>query len=212
MTNEVNMRRTPRQARSQQRVDHLLDTAAVVFSEIGFEAATTNMIAKRADVPIGSLYQFFPNKEAIMEALVACYVEGMREVGQTYLNIEATRELSLREMLERLIGAITDFEQTHAAFGHVFMSSHITATQALHQEMIQSVDDLLASRFPTLNPERRHLAAMTGVAIVKGLKMLSAPPDNLPPPQVSTEIVVALLAYLQAVLISEGLPLTPDLA
>lgn len=211
MTNEVNMRRTPRQARSQQRVDHLLDTAAAVFNEIGYEAATTNMIAKRADVPIGSLYQFFPNKESILEALAARYVEGMREVGQTYMNVEATRDLPMREMLERLVGAISTFEQTHAAFRPVFMSSHITSAQALHQEMIQSVDDLIGARFPALNAERRRLAAMTGVAIVKGLMMLSAPPDNLPPPQVGTEIVTALLAYLRAVMVSEGLPLPADL-
>jgi AcrR family transcriptional regulator len=58
-----------RQARGQRRIDQLLDVAARVFAEVGFEAATTNGIAARAGVSPGSLYQFFPNKDAMAEAL-----------------------------------------------------------------------------------------------------------------------------------------------
>lgn len=211
MTDETTMRRRPQQARSQQRVDQLLDTAAKVFNTVGYEAATTNQIAKESGISIGSLYQFFPNKEAILEALAARYVQGMHALAAQLMDVEATRDLPLSEVLGRLIGAISTFEQSHAAFRPVFMMSHITAAQALHQEMIQRVDDLMAARFPALSAERRHLGAMTGVAIVKGLMMLSAPPDNLPPPQVGAEIVTALMAYLRAVLISENLPIPPDL-
>src|SRR5262252_3918482 len=58
-----------RQARGQRRIDLLLDVAALVFAEVGFEAATTNVIAARAGISPGSLYRFFPNKDAIAEAL-----------------------------------------------------------------------------------------------------------------------------------------------
>src|SRR5260370_1341413 len=75
MPEETQMRRQPKQARSQQRVDHLLNVAALIFEEVGYAAATTNAIAARAGVPIGSLYQFFPNKEAIMDALVERYLD-----------------------------------------------------------------------------------------------------------------------------------------
>jgi AcrR family transcriptional regulator len=58
-----------RQVRGQQRMELVLDVAAQVFAEVGFEAATTNAIAARAGMSPGSPYQFFPNKDAIAKAL-----------------------------------------------------------------------------------------------------------------------------------------------
>ncbi len=63
------MRRAPQQIRGQQRVDSILAAAEQVLIEHGFDGATTNQIAARAGVPIGSLYQFFPHKNAIVEEL-----------------------------------------------------------------------------------------------------------------------------------------------
>ena len=67
-----------RQARGQRRIELLLDVAAQVFAEVGFEAATTNAIAARAGMSPGSLYQFFPNKDAIAEALADRFAERLR--------------------------------------------------------------------------------------------------------------------------------------
>ena len=58
-------RRIPRQPRGRRRVSQLLDAAAAVISSVGYDAATMTAIAAKAGAPIGSLYQFFPNKEAI---------------------------------------------------------------------------------------------------------------------------------------------------
>ena len=71
-------RRKPKQERSLKRYHHILDTAAQVFEDIGVESATTNFIADQADVSIGSLYQYFPNKEAILEGLVERYIDAYR--------------------------------------------------------------------------------------------------------------------------------------
>ncbi|HVU25095.1 MAG TPA: TetR/AcrR family transcriptional regulator [Opitutus sp.] len=62
-------RKRPQQRRSQATVDAILDAAVHVFRETGFAAATTNAVATRAGVSIGSLYQYFPNKLALLEAL-----------------------------------------------------------------------------------------------------------------------------------------------
>ena len=62
-------RRIPRQPRGRRRVSQLLDAAATVISSVGYDAATMTAIAAKAGAPIGSLYQFFPNKEAITHAL-----------------------------------------------------------------------------------------------------------------------------------------------
>ena len=66
--------RAPKRARGKQRVADLLQAAAAVFAEKGYEAATMTEIALRAGASIGSLYQFFPVKEALADTLVQNYV------------------------------------------------------------------------------------------------------------------------------------------
>jgi AcrR family transcriptional regulator len=63
------MRRAPVQARSADRVARMLDAAADLLDEVGPAALTTSAIAARADVSVGSLYQYFPDKHAVVEAL-----------------------------------------------------------------------------------------------------------------------------------------------
>jgi AcrR family transcriptional regulator len=68
----------PQRGDGRQRVAGLLQAAAAVFQERGFEAATMAEIAARADANISSLYRFFPNKEALAEALMSLYAEALR--------------------------------------------------------------------------------------------------------------------------------------
>ncbi len=62
-------RHRPRQARAQQTVDAVLTAAAELIDERGLDGATTDRIARRAGVSVGSMYQYFANKEAILDAL-----------------------------------------------------------------------------------------------------------------------------------------------
>ena len=66
------------QARSKERAERILDAAAHVFAEAGFDAATTEAIAERAETSIGSVYQFFPNKDALFDAIASRYFERSR--------------------------------------------------------------------------------------------------------------------------------------
>ena len=63
------LRRQPVQQRSAKRVAQMLDASAQLINEIGYDALTTTLIAKRAGVAVGSLYQFFPDKRAVIRAL-----------------------------------------------------------------------------------------------------------------------------------------------
>ncbi len=67
---ERNVRRKPSQSRSKATVEVIVEGAARVFVERGFDSATTNHIAKAAGVSVGSLYQYFPNKEALAAELI----------------------------------------------------------------------------------------------------------------------------------------------
>jgi AcrR family transcriptional regulator len=75
MSSEVQLMvgRVPKRARGKQRVAELLEAAAEVFAKKGYAAATMTEIAARAGAPIGSLYQFFPVKEALADTLVQNY-------------------------------------------------------------------------------------------------------------------------------------------
>lgn len=86
------LRRVPVQGRSVARVQRMLDACAGLIDEVGYEGLTTTLVAERAGVAIGSVYQFFPDKRAIVQAL-------------TVRNLEA--------YLERLATRLTEGEFTH---------------------------------------------------------------------------------------------------
>jgi AcrR family transcriptional regulator len=189
------MRRKPQQTRSQQRVDHLLDTAATVFEEVGYEAATTNAIAARASVPIGSLYQFFPNKESIMEALVERYLHELQPIF-TYDPAQ-----SLSALMSQLIDNLVLFKESHAGFEVLFLDADISGH--IHHMIIEGAVHWLTLCLPNLEAPLRQTTALTLVGIAEGMFKL----PNIPP----AEIKLAIRAYLRAVLVRASLAVPPDL-
>ncbi|SEM70464.1 TetR family transcriptional regulator [Nonomuraea pusilla] len=63
------LRRRPAQRRSLERVERMLDECALLLDEVGYEALTTKEVARRAEVPIGTFYQFFEDKQGLVRAL-----------------------------------------------------------------------------------------------------------------------------------------------
>lgn len=70
------LRRMPTQARSVLRVQRMLDSFDELLGEVGFDSVSTTMVADKAGVSVGSLYQFFPDKRALARALALRYLEG----------------------------------------------------------------------------------------------------------------------------------------
>src|SRR5262249_27967130 len=70
-------RKQPRQDRSRDTVETILNATARILSKRGFDGFTTNAVARAAGVSIGSLYQYFPNKEALVAALIDRHIEDM---------------------------------------------------------------------------------------------------------------------------------------
>jgi AcrR family transcriptional regulator len=73
-------RRTPAQARSRATVAAILEAATRIFETRGYAATTTNLIAERAGVSVGSLYEYFPSKDAILVALTERHLEEVRRM------------------------------------------------------------------------------------------------------------------------------------
>jgi AcrR family transcriptional regulator len=96
--------RAPKRARGKQRVAELLQAAAAVFAEKGFDAATMTEIAVRAGAPIGSLYQFFPAKEALADTLLQEYAA---RLAADLRGIEArAADMDIQTLIERLFGLL----------------------------------------------------------------------------------------------------------
>ena len=103
----VKMRKKPRQARAAATLDAIVEAAAQVLQRDGEEGLTTAKIADRAGVSIGSLYQYFPNKEAILIALIRREREAIAEnVAAKIAAIEpANGEAMVRGVIATLVAA-----------------------------------------------------------------------------------------------------------
>lgn len=96
-------RKVPRQARARATVEQILLAARRVLVEEGYEGASTNRIARVAGVSVGSLYQYFPSKEAVVEALVEAHLSeimtvvsrGLAEVATAPLDVAARRLVAI---------------------------------------------------------------------------------------------------------------------
>jgi AcrR family transcriptional regulator len=77
MNAELSPRKRPSQSRSAATVKAILDATARILVERGYAATSTNAVAERAGVSVGSLYQYFPNKDALIAALHTRHIEQM---------------------------------------------------------------------------------------------------------------------------------------
>ena len=85
---KTTVRKRPRQERARVTVDALLDATAQVLIKDGYDGLSTNRVAAVAGVSVGSLYQYFPSKEALVAALLDRYSDSTRMlVSEHHLNI-----------------------------------------------------------------------------------------------------------------------------
>lgn len=75
MATQVPLRKQPVQQRSAKRVEQMLKACAALIDELGYDGVTTTLIAERAGVAVGSLYQFFPDKRAVVQALTKQHLD-----------------------------------------------------------------------------------------------------------------------------------------
>jgi AcrR family transcriptional regulator len=105
-------RRKPRQVRAELTRERILTAAAHVFAEHGYAAGTTNRIAERARVSIGSLYQYFPNKDAILAELLIRHLDRGAWTAAADLDLSpGSLETTVRAMIRDAIDNHSDDPQ-----------------------------------------------------------------------------------------------------
>lgn len=167
-------RRRPRQSRGQKRVELLLDAAATVIAEHGIEAATAEAIALQARTAKGSLYQFFPNRDAVLAALALRFADEMRAIHERSFPMDP-HGLPLDRLIDRIVKPLAEFHDRNPAFRRVFASHDgpVDDTRSaparlraqLFESFVDRLDVLFASRNPKLATRDRRRAALIAASV-----------------------------------------------
>jgi AcrR family transcriptional regulator len=197
------MRRQPQQARSQERVQQILAVAEQMFLEIGYEATTTRAIAARAEVSVGSLYQFFPDKEAILKALAVRYLKTQY---QRFLDLHTAQSLTLplASYVDRTIDVFdrfyTDYPGSQAIFKQLLDTVTWSAIEKIDDVEYQVVDELARffhTRQPNLPQPKCECIALVVTKTITELLWFSLSRDRKFRRELVAETKLLTLSYLQ---------------
>jgi len=196
-------RRTPSQERAQATVAAIKEAAGQLLVERGYARVSTNLIAARAGVSVGSLYQYFPGKEAVFSALVQDHVDGMKasteEAIATLADLRLPFATATRRVMTQMAAIRTttdeDLLQVIAVeLAHV--SPHKTPHGHAHSPGVDQIAALLEAR-PDCHPTHAHAAALTIVgccATVAKWLIHRAPSGTDPQPYLDQAVLVCVAA------------------
>jgi len=156
-----------RQQRGARRAEAMVVAAAALFAERGFEGTSLNAIAKAAGVTIASIYQHFPNREAIIDAVAEYYLAAFR--AEERASIELTRNLSLRELTHAGVTTLFDF---HAKYGGIkaFLDAdprRAPCIRTIHEE-VANFAPVIGRYYPHLPYDELARTVFVLSAIIRG--------------------------------------------
>ena len=185
------LRRVPVQGRSVARVQRMLDACAELVDEVGYEGLTTTLLAERAEVAIGSVYQFFPDKRAIVQALAMrnmdAYLQGLsaRFGSETFAHwwdgVDAAIDVYIQ-----MHRSVAGFRTLH--FGDVVDVHLLDPQQDNNAFIAERLRELLVDRFSLRGGDQLDLALGIAVEIADALLKLAF---RMGPPQEARVIAEA---------------------
>jgi len=193
--------REPQQKRSQARVEQILQAAAEVFWEKGYDVATTSDIAQRAQTAVGTLYRFFPNKLAIFHVLEKRH--------KHYLDRTAPQLMSPEMFQLPLAAVIRKIVETYANYFEdlgprvVYIQYYLTPNiflyfdESFDQNMIQGLAKLLQGRNSALTLERCELLSEVFLRTYQALLLVALRSSDTRRHQLQLEIQNVLVNYLE---------------
>lgn len=194
-------RKQPLQARSRETVTAILDATARVLVKLSYSKLTTNRVAEVAGVSVGSLYQYFPSKEALVDAVLDRHLEVLRVA--VLAGLGNVKGLPLREATRELIEILVRAHASDRALHRVLLTELPRANRLerfrawevlLHAAIVQ----ILAERKSELRPIDLPTAAFVVLVAVDGLNtasLLFLPdlPTGISMVDEATELVVRYL-------------------
>jgi AcrR family transcriptional regulator len=190
------MRKAPRQVRAQRTVGFILDAAAYILAEHGLDGFTTNRVAERAGVNIASLYQYFPNKAAILAALQARHV-ARPDQPDALAARERLADLPLAETLRALVeGALAEHAANPAMHRTLLTTLPRTVRDAASPERPVQLDALFGpkARSATESGMSLFIARHALLGVID--EAICTHPEWLTNPAFADELMRLLTSYL----------------
>ena len=195
-------RKRPVQGRSRATVGYVLESAAQLFSESGYEGTTTNQVAERAGVSIGSVYQYFPSKEALLVALAERHLEEAREESTAALRGLREEGLAPEEFFRAFIDFVVEFNRNQEPL-HDVLYGEVTRSRRV-MELVEEVNAACGVEVEVYLRERglggcdpplkaEILANMAGRMVHE---LALDPPPGRNTAEYTEQIVAACLGYL----------------
>jgi AcrR family transcriptional regulator len=197
--------RRPRQERGQRRVEAVLDAAAEAVAESGVAGLTMQDVGRRSGTTAGSLYHFFPDREALLRALGARHVERLRAAMAPAAELapEDWARLSIDERVDRFVGPVLDYVDANADLLPIMGAAapagrKAPGTEDLHALVLRAAERLVAACDPAAGRAERTARAALLIAAVEGALLLAGRPAAPPQRTLLRELRRMLAAYLQA--------------
>ncbi len=196
----VEARKKPIQKRARATVDAILEATAQVLREDGFDKASTNRIAKRAGVSVGSLYQYFPNKEALVMAVTKRHAEEIVALlARTTVDLaDAPIEQGVRGFIRGMFAAHQVDPDLHRVLVAQAMSAGLEHFRDIDEQARKLVMLYLARRRDELVVDdfaaASFLLVMTVDAIIHAHPIYD--PEDVSLQQLEQELVAMLVRYL----------------
>lgn len=189
-----------RQARGERRIAQLLAAAASVFCRSGYAGASTNAIAREAEVSPGTLYQFFPNKEAIAIELGGQLLRRAQEMhGQAFLPENLDKPLP--ELLDAVLDPVIAFNCENPAFWALMHGSGIPGItqerEELHAGLLTRVEGILRSFCPDAAPDELARVSNMVLGIFKASLDLILASEGAERAAYTAELKTVLLRYTE---------------
>ena len=165
------IRTEPTQRRSTQRLDALLDAAAEIVDESGFERLTTQMVAERAGASIGTVYRYFPDRVAVLYALRERSVRRFRErVADDLVDIDLVNWWHLMDVA---IDACAAMYRDEPGFSVVHAARRETPEDDIEPELAHRLARLIEAEFGGDGLDLAELRFRLGVSIELGDALIS---------------------------------------
>jgi AcrR family transcriptional regulator len=194
-------RKAPVQDRSRETVEVILTATARVLVDVGYDRASTNKVAEVAGVSVGSLYRYFPSKEALVAALIERHVQSMLDVCESKLleMADAPLDVAAREIVRAILRAQSVSPKLHRILiQQVPRVGQLRNVDALQQRFGVLVKAYLDNRKKELRPKNIDLSVFMLVRAVEAVAHAAVleKPELLVDGELADELAQMVLRYL----------------
>ncbi|MBD0445637.1 TetR/AcrR family transcriptional regulator [Acinetobacter nosocomialis] len=161
-------RKRPRQARSVATFEAILEAAARILESLGFAGFNTNTVAELAGVSIGSLYQYFPSKDALIVELIRR--ERAKLSNHIVEAIQQSDAADLKEKLKRIIQAAVQHQLSRPQLARTLeFASELIGKDIEESELQHELETIISDLFTCSGISQAQIAAQDVIALSKGM-------------------------------------------